>query len=656
MKRARLTIPTRIFLAFAGVLVAFGIVSGASLVQHQRTAETLRLLHEAYVPLVLRIAEVQANSAIVNNMLDYVLDERDSRRTRRWLGSSRQVMPTRLRNALGAVAWAERLDPPEPDRSAIIDVRAALQQIQTGYAQTESLYADLFEALDRGERSQATQSHEMIVRREAQIARQLLIIRNRVQSRIAETSRSAAEQEQRAVIEIAVLALLALAAGLGVTWWSQRLLAPLPKLQERVVAVARGDLSARLGTGRDDEIGRLAGEFERMVDAIGARDREVRELQRIQERIVASLRSAVVVIDGGGVVRAANRAAAPVLGIAQDAVEVALRETGLLERLAGLEDAIESVAGGGEPVALEAAALAGRAEGDVPRHVDVRVTPFGTDGATLPRTVLVVADDVTEELATKARLIQSERLAVMGKMAALVTHEVRNPLSSIGLNVEVLAEELAATGPEVQAPLRAIQREIDRLTGITEEYLRLARLPAPRLEPEDLGVVAHEVARFLEREMNAAGCSIELSIEPPLPLVAVDENQLRQALLNLLRNARESMPQGGTIDVGARREGDGVEITVRDRGEGIPPERRAHLFDLFFSTKERGTGLGLPLTQQIVVAHGGLIRCEDAPDRGTVFAMWFPTASPAASDDADRDRSANEPEAAEREARAEERG
>lgn len=622
----RLTIPTRIFLAFAGVLASFGVVSGTSLVQHQRTSANLRLLHEAYVPLVMRVAEAQANGAVVNNMLEYVLDERDSRRTRQWLGSSRQVVPRRLAQALAAVERVERFEPGEPDRSALVSVRETLEQVQSGYARTESLYADLFAALDRGDRTTAAAVREEIVRREAQIARQLLVTRNRVESRFEETSRAAAEQERRSVIEIAVLALLALGAGLGVTWWSQRLLAPLPKLQARVVAVARGDLSTRLEPAHDDEIGRLATEFERMVDAIAARDREVRELQRIQERIVASLRSAVVVIDGGGVVRAANRAAAPVLGITRDALDRPLSETGLFERLDGLDAAIERVAAGGDPVALEAAAL----RGEPTRHVDVRVSPFGTEEG--PASVLVVADDVTEELETKARLIQSERLAAMGKMAAHVTHEVRNPLSSIGLNVEVLTEELQDAGPDVAVPLRAIQREIDRLTGITEEYLRLARLPAPRLEPEDLGAVASEVARFVERELAASSSRVELDVEPDLPLVAADEAQIRQALLNLIRNGREAMPQGGPITVTVRRNGQGVELAVRDRGEGIPSERRERVFDLFFSTKERGTGLGLSLTQQIVVAHRGRIRCEDAPGGGTVFVMWFPEAQGGASE------------------------
>lgn len=622
MKRARLTIPTRIFLAFASVLISFGIVSATSLTQHERTAATLRLLHEAYVPLVLRIADLQASGAIVNNMLDYVLEERDSRRTRSWLASSRQIVPTRLQQALMAVERAEHLNPDPLDREAIADVRLALEQIQAGYARTESLYADLFTALDHAEHRSATEMHEQIVPKEAQIARQLLVIRNRVQTRIAETSRRAAEQQRRAVAEVAALALLALCAGLGVTWWSQRLLAPLPRLQDRVAAVARGDLSARLGTGRDDEIGRLAGEFERMVDSIAARDREVRELQGMQERIVASLRSAVVVIDGEGVIRAANQAAAPVLGIEKAGEELSSH----LDRWGELREAIHRVALGEDPIAFESISIDGPPESR--RHLDVRVTPFGEHAAGPRRTVLVIADDITDELATKARLIQNERLAAMGKMAALVTHEVRNPLSSIGLNVEVLAEELASAGPDVQAPLRAIQREIDRLTGITEEYLRLARLPEPRLEPEDIGVIASEVARFVENEMKSAHCEIRVSLEPNLPLVAADEGQIRQALLNLLRNARESMHGGGIIDVHVKREGDGLEMSIRDRGDGISEERRARLFDVFFSTKERGTGLGLPLTQQIVVAHGGRIRCDDAVGGGTVFSLWFPITHP----------------------------
>ena len=106
--------------------------------------------------------------------------------------------------------------------------------------------------------------------------------------------------------------------------------------------------------------------------------------------------------------------------------------------------------------------------------------------------------------------------------------------------------------------------------------------------------------------------------------MAADEPQIRQALLNLLRNARESMPEGGEVKLECLPMDGGVVIRVSDQGEGIPPDKRPHIFDLFYSTKERGTGLGLPLTMQIVAAHGGTIRCEDAPEGGTVFTLWFP--------------------------------
>src|SRR5690606_5573587 len=109
---------------------------------------------------------------------------------------------------------------------------------------------------------------------------------------------------------------------------------------------------------------------------------------------------------------------------------------------------------------------------------------------------------------------------------------------------------------------------------------------------------------------------IDVSLEPRLPQVPMDEAQLRQALLNLLRNAREAMPDGGRVTVTAERAEGGVAIRVTDRGVGVSEENRARIFDLFFTTKERGTGLGLPLTQQIVVAHGGRVSCENNRSAG----------------------------------------
>ncbi len=627
----RLSLPTRIFLSFVLVLLAFGAVSTATLVQHQRTAERLRLMHEGYLPLALTVGQAKATQAVFGTLLDRVLQERDPTATRSWLEAARRVRPSTVRRAITGIERAEGLDPPAEDRQALAEIRATLEQIQEAYGAGEQRFDALFIALQEGREAEAARVLEDLRLREQQIARRLRIAWGQIQSRIAETSRTAAEQEQQSVFVITAMAFVSLVLGLVLLWWSQRLLAPLPRLQRRVAAVARGDFSGRIAPARDDEIGQLTVEFERMVEAVGARDRKLREaaetlreLQRMQEQIVAGLRAAVVVVDGEGVVRSANPAAALVLGL--EGADGSLEATDLPARLPGLAEAIARVAEGGERGALAAAPLSPR-EGDErgPRFVDVLVTPFGADEASGPRrSVLVVADDVTEELRTKQRLIQTERLAAIGRMAAHVTHEVRNPLSSIGLNVELLEEEIEGAGLEAKALLRAIQREIDRLTAVTEEYLRLARLPAPRLEPESLGDVVDEVGRFVAREMETSAVRLWVRVEPDLPLVAADESQIRQALLNLLRNAREAMAEGGEVRLEARQVEGGVEIRVSDQGPGIPFEERAHIFDMFYSTKERGTGLGLPLTQQIVAAHGGRIRCEDAEGGGTVFSLWFP--------------------------------
>ena len=225
-------------------------------------------------------------------------------------------------------------------------------------------------------------------------------------------------------------------------------------------------------------------------------------------------------------------------------------------------------------------------------------------------------------------LLRAEKLATVGRMAAQITHEIRNPLSSIGLNTELLAEELEAGDPaEARRLCGAIAREVDRLTEITEEYLRFARLPKPQLEEEDVAALVRDLVAFVQPELEAAGIRVETELEENLA-AAVDENQLRQALLNLVRNSREAMPGGGPLRLAARRAADGgVDLLVADTGIGMRAEEVARIFDPFYTTKERGTGLGLSLTQQIVAQHGGVLHCESAPQRGTTFTLHLPGAS-----------------------------
>jgi two-component system NtrC family sensor kinase len=230
------------------------------------------------------------------------------------------------------------------------------------------------------------------------------------------------------------------------------------------------------------------------------------------------------------------------------------------------------------------------------------------------------------------RLIHSERLATVGKVAAQITHEIRNPLASIGLSAELLGDELGPEQREANRLLGAISGEVDRLSEITESYLRFVRLPRPVLEREDLVAIVTSVMEFARAELSQAGIRLELVAPAPVPEIAADENQLRQALLNLIRNAKEAMPEGGRLRVTvAAPSPDQVSVAVTDSGPGIPSDHALRVFEPFFSTKASGTGLGLALVQQIVAEHGGQITIRSPADgsdaqtaAGTTFLLEFP--------------------------------
>lgn len=268
-------------------------------------------------------------------------------------------------------------------------------------------------------------------------------------------------------------------------------------------------------------------------------------------------------------------------------------------------------------------------------------------GDLTPHSVVAKNDEIGELAVTfesmvsaiaraNAELLASERLAAIGKMAAQVTHEVRNPLSSLALNVELLEEELGEqTGEqrgEASLLLESIKLEVDRLTQLTEKYLSLARRSRPDFQEEDLGLVVRDAVSSSQAELSQHAIRIELSIEPQLPALALDETQIRQVMLNLIRNAREAMVGGGELSVAVRGQRplesadppEILQISVEDSGGGMDDETRGRLFEPFFTTKRHGNGLGLAITQEIVEAHGGTIRCERREPRGTRFVIELP--------------------------------
>ncbi len=225
-------------------------------------------------------------------------------------------------------------------------------------------------------------------------------------------------------------------------------------------------------------------------------------------------------------------------------------------------------------------------------------------------------------------LLRAEKLAAVGRVSAQVAHEVRNPLSSIGLNVELLEEAMerarfddATDASESKDILRSITREVDRLTEITDDYLRMARLPEPQLQAESLNDVVAEVLDFSQPELQGANVVVERTLADRLPPALMDEGQLRQVFLNLIRNSREAMPEGGLLRVLTRAADQSeLEVVFEDTGGGMSEEVQARIFEPFFTTKTGGTGLGLAISRQILHAHGGELLCQSSPS-GTTFTV-----------------------------------
>jgi PAS domain S-box-containing protein len=268
--------------------------------------------------------------------------------------------------------------------------------------------------------------------------------------------------------------------------------------------------------------------------------------------------------------------------------------------------------------------------GRVPVEVSVSVLR-DPQGHALGRSAIL--RDIAERRRLEEDKLRAERLAVIGAMSARLAHEIRNPLSSITLNIDLVGDEIetlardkAKAGDEARLLLRSIDSEVRRIQRVTEDYLQFARMPKPRRQRISLNEAITQGLSFMESLFTATGVQIERDLDESLPPINGDEGQLWQAVLNLIRNALEAMPAGGTLSVWTARARSGIELIIADTGKGMTEEERAQIFKPFFSTKPSGTGLGLPLVLQVVAEHGGTVRCESAPGRGTTFIIELPTA------------------------------
>jgi PAS domain S-box-containing protein len=260
------------------------------------------------------------------------------------------------------------------------------------------------------------------------------------------------------------------------------------------------------------------------------------------------------------------------------------------------------------------------------RLVAASLTPLVSRGRI--QGALLHLEDITDKRKREGQLRRAESLASLTTLAAGVAHEIKNPLGAISIHIQLIKK--AALGKTVVDPailerhLGVVDEEIERLNKIVVDFLFAVRPMDVQLIETDPAELVREIADFMGPEAERAGVKLEVDLAEGLPRVLLDRRYMKQAILNLVKNALAAMPGGGRLVLSAKPGDDGVEISVEDSGVGIAEEDMAKIFEPYFTTKENGTGLGLTITFKIVKEHRGDISVSSKPGQGSVFTISLP--------------------------------
>ena len=356
-----------------------------------------------------------------------------------------------------------------------------------------------------------------------------------------------------------------------------------------------------------------------------ARAQEFERLKDYNENIVQSIRVGVMVLDTDGRVRSWNRSMEQTHGMrANETIRKHVDELFPASFSSALEQARHRVEDGAELIA-SAYRVAVRSRDGVDRIVNISVAPLAGERGRQPTVVIV--DDVTDQTELESQLRQSDRLASIGLLAAGVAHEVNTPLAGISSYVQMMQRKTPESDPR-RPILEKIEKQTFRASSIVNNLLNFSRQQASDMHAVDLNGVVGETLTLAELPLSKRKVQVETELSESLPPVWGDSGKLQQVLMNLVLNARDSMPNGGDLSIRTARQNGEVVLEVADTGKGIPKEQINKIYDPFFTTKAtgKGTGLGLSVTYGIVQEHRGTITVRSEAGNGTVFRVALPAA------------------------------
>ena len=402
---------------------------------------------------------------------------------------------------------------------------------------------------------------------------------------------------------------------------SQWILRPIHVIRSGLTRLGRGERGVTLDLPPGEEFRELGSSFDALsAQLTAARDQQSASPATAYETMVTSLEDAVALFDKTGHVMFVNpamHALLPALATGA-AVDDALEPGHDARRL--VEESLRVGRAGG-PIITNIAVGDGATE----RQLATHIVP-GTSGDVAG--VMLVVRNLDFLTQVHSTISYSRKLAALGRLFAGVTHEVKNPLNAMTIHLELMRGKLAKAAPveEVSKHVDIIGAEIKRLDEVVVNFLKFTRPEELKLEPVDLHQMIAHVSRTVEPEATSRGVSVKMDVPASLPHVNGDASMLGQVFMNLAVNAVQAMNEGGTLRFDAKAIGRRVRVDVIDTGSGISPENLARIFDLYFTTKKKGSGIGLSMVYRIIQLHDGEVEVSSTPGAGTQFRIFLPQA------------------------------
>jgi PAS domain S-box-containing protein len=340
------------------------------------------------------------------------------------------------------------------------------------------------------------------------------------------------------------------------------------------------------------------------------------------ETVFNALEEGVLVVDHEGQVIYFNHAATELLGIRAPV-------NGLPSIKEYLDDFDWSTVEGGVPDG-EMRIIRRELEVLYPRRrfLDIYITPIRLGGKEA-KEALVILRDITERKHQAAEAIDSERSSAITLLAAGVAHEIGNPLNSLHIHLQLMERDLREMPASVQKKLgkslKVAMEEVSRLDYIISQFLSAVRPVPLQLGKISVNKLLEETLEFMSSEIENRGVKVERHFAPTLPATLLDGNQVKQAFFNLIKNSLQAMSSGGRLTVRTEERADQVVVSISDTGRGIDPDKIKKIFEPFYTTKEKGTGLGLLIVERVIRQHGGWVEVNSRKNDGTSFRIFLPT-------------------------------